>query len=319
MPDTVLITGANGFVGRRTVAEFLARGARVRAALRSPDATLVDERATRCVVGDIDQTTDWTAALQGVDVVCHLAARVHVMDDRCTDPLAEYRRVNVEGSLRLARAAAAGGVRRLVFVSSIKVNGEHTQGAPFSESSQPRPVDPYGISKWEAEQVLRQVADETGLEVVILRPPLMYGPGVRANFLRLLEQVAAGRPVPLGAVRNRRSFLFVGNFSDAIARTAEHPAAAGGTFLVSDGAPVSSAELVRALARALGRPARLLPVPLAMIRAGAALLGRGALVQRLLGSLEVDGSAIRQRLGWVPPYSMAEGLDETVRAWRVTR
>jgi nucleoside-diphosphate-sugar epimerase len=254
--------------------------------------------------------------LSNVSTVVHLAARVHVLDDPAADPLAAYREVNVDGALRLARSAADAGVRRFVFVSSIKVNGEATHGAPFTEASPPNPVDPYGISKWEAEQGLRQIAGETGLEVVILRPPLVYGPGVKANFRRLLAGVDRGAPFPFGAIHNRRSLVFVGNLADAIVSAVEHPAAAGETFLVSDGPAVSSPELVRAIAHALGRRPRLLDVPPSLLTLAGRVLRRDAVVQRLLGSLEIDSSRIRTTLDWTPPYTMQQGLAETASWWR---
>jgi UDP-glucose 4-epimerase len=313
----VLITGPSGFVGQRTVAAFIEHGSYVRAAYRS------DKRARQrrsgvdpYVVGDLDRGADWSGALAGIDVVVHLAARVHVMRDESSCPLAVYRRTNTEGTIRLANAAAAAGVRRLVFVSSIKVNGETSGGTPFSETNAPAPRDPYGMSKWEAEQALHRLSTERGLEVVVLRPPLMYGPGVRANFLRLLEGVSRGVPFPFGAVENRRSLLFVGNFADALLRCVEHPAAAGQTFLVSDGGAVSSAELVRVLAQALGRGPRLIRIPPSFLRAIGRLTGREEIILRVAGSLEVDSSKIRRLLHWAPPYTLEQGIRETVDWWR---
>lgn len=233
------------------------------------------------------------------------------MDDRTNDPLAEFREVNTEGTLNLAQQAAQAGVKRFVFVSSIKVNGEG-RNAPYRETDAPAPEDAYAISKWEAEQGLWRIAQETGLEVVVLRPPLIYGPGVKANFRRLLNTVARGWPLPLGAIENRRSLLYLGNFVDAIRACVEHPAAAGQTFLVDDGQPVSTPELVRAVARAMGRPARLLAVPAGVLELAGVLLGKRAVVARLTDSLWVDNSLIRTRLNWSPPYSMEVGLAATV-------
>jgi UDP-glucose 4-epimerase len=265
------------------------------------------------VVGAINAATAWEAALAGCDVIVHLAARVHVMDDKASDPLAEFREVNTEGTLNLARQAAQAGVKRFVFTSTIKVNGEGRDAA-YRETDTPAPADPYAISKWEAEQGLHSIAQETGLEVVILRPPLVYGPGVKANFLRLMRTVARGWPLPLGAIRNRRSLLYLGNFVDAIRLCVEHAGAAGQTFLLDDGEPVSTPDLIRALAHAMGRPARLLAVPVGVLELAGALLGKRAAVARLTGSLYVDSSAIRSRLGWSPPYTMRQGLDVTVAA-----
>jgi UDP-glucose 4-epimerase len=235
------------------------------------------------------------------------------MDDASIDPLAAFRSINTVATLNLARQAAQVGVKRFVFVSSIKVNGEG-RAVPYRETDAPAPEDAYAISKWEAEQGLRQIERETGMEVVILRPPLVYGPGVKANFLRLIQVVKRGWPLPLGAIRNRRSLLYLGNFVDAIRLCVEHPAAAGQTFLLDDGEPVSTPELIRALARAMGRPARLLAVPVSALEFAGMLLGRRAAVARLMGSLWVDGSAIRSRLGWTPLFSMEAGLAATVRA-----
>jgi len=309
----VLITGANGFVGRALCAELLRCGHTVRGALRRKEGRALMEGVDPVVVGTINADTDWKAALATCNVVVHLAARVHVMDDTASDPLAAFREVNAEGTLNLARQAARSGVKRFVFISTVKVNGEGCD-APYRETDAAAPEDAYAISKWEAEQGLRQIERETGMEVVILRPPLVYGPGVKANFQRLLQVVRRGWPLPLGAIRNRRSLLYLGNFVDAIRLCVEHPAAAGQTFLLDDGEPVSTPELIRALARAMGRPARLLVIPVGMLEFAGALLGKRAAVARLTGSLWVDGSVIRTRLGWTPPFSMAAGLAATVAA-----
>ena len=304
------MTGASGFVGQALCAELLRHGYFVRGAVRQVEgrAALQGEPV---VVGAINAATDWTAALGGCDVVVHLAARVHVMDDKAVDPLAEFRETNTEGTLNLVRQAAQAGVKRFVFISSIKVNGEGRDAA-YLESDTPAPADPYAISKWEAEQGLQGIAADTGLEVVVLRPPLVYGPGVKANFLRLMQLVQKGWPLPLGAIRNRRSLLYLGNFVDAIRLCAEHPAAAGQTFLLDDGEPVSTRVLIRAVAQAMGRPARLFAVPARLLELAGALLGKRAAVDRLTGSLWVDSSPIRVRLGWTPPFSMTEGLAATV-------
>lgn len=302
----VMVSGANGFVGRALCAHLGQRGLAAVPAVRRPAGF-----AGESVVGEIDGATDWTAALASCDAVVHLAARVHVMHDTAHDPLALYRATNTDATLNLARQAARAGVKRFVFVSSIKVNGEGRDAA-YREADAPAPEDPYAISKWEAEQGLRQLAQETGLELVILRPPLVYGPGVRANFRRLLDLVARGWPLPLGAIVNRRSLLYLGNFVDAIRVCLEHPAAAGQTFLIDDGQPVSTPELIRAIAQAMARPARLLPVPAGLLARAGTLFGKRAAVERLTGSLWVDSALIRTRLGWTPPYSMAAGLAATV-------
>ena len=308
----VLVTGASGFVGRALCEALLRHGQSVRGTLRQPDGKLaLVEGIEPIVVGTINAATDWKAALAGCDAIVHLAARVHVMDDKSSDPLAEFREVNTEGTLNLARQAAQAGAKRFVFVSTIKVNGEGRE-EPYRETDTPAPEDAYAISKWEAEEGLHRIARDTGMEVVILRPPLVYGPGVKANFLRLMRMVERGWPLPLGAIRNRRSLLYLGNFVDAIRVCIEHPAAAGHTFLLDDGEAVSTPELIRAVAQALGRPARLLAVPMGMLEGAGALLGKRAAVERLTGSLYVDSSLIRSRLGWTPPHSMAEGLAATV-------
>ncbi|KAF0101276.1 MAG: putative UDP-glucose 4-epimerase [bacterium] len=303
---TVLVTGATGFVGRALCDHLLQKWHGCIPAVR-----LASGLPHECVVGDMGRETDWRMALSGCDAVVHLAARVHVMHDTASDSLALYRATNTDATLNLAHQAAQAGVKRFVFVSSIKVNGEG-RDAPYRETDAPAPEDPYAISKWEAEHGLREIESATGMEVVILRPPLVYGPGVKANFRRLLDMVARGWPLPLGAIENRRSLLYLGNFVDAIRVCVEHPAAAGQTFLIDDGQPVSTPELVRAVARAMGRPARLLPVPVGMLEFAGTLLGKRAAVARLTGSLWVDSSLIRARLGWAPPYSMAVGLAETV-------
>jgi len=258
-------------------------------------------------------SADWGKVLFGITTVVHLAARVHVMHDTEADPLMAFRVVNVEGTLNLARQAAAAGVKRFVFISSVKVNGELTQsGRAFTEADSPDPQDAYGLSKHEAEQGLRQLAVDTGMEVVIIRPPLVYGPGVKANFAALMRAVQRGWPLPLGAVPNQRSLVALSNLVDFIVTCIAHPQAANQTFLVSDGQDLSTTELVRGMARAAGVPARLLPVPVWALQAGATLLGKGDAVQRLCGNLQVDISKARQLLGWVPPISIDEGLRRVV-------
>ena len=312
--DTVLVTGANGFIGRALCDVLAASGRRVRQAVRMPVPSLPDAMA----VGDIGADTDWRTALEGVSGVVHLAARTHVLRETATDPLTEYRKINVSATERLARSAAAGGVRRLVFVSSVKVNGEHTEERPFTEDGAPRPEDAYGVSKWEAEQALSRIAAESGLEVVVLRPPLVYGPGVKGNFLRLINLVARGVPLPLGAIDNRRSFIYSGNLAGAIATALDASQAAGRTYLVSDGEDVSTPDLVRGLARALGVKPRLLSLPLAALGLGATLAGKRAEFARLTGSLQVDSSRIRRELGWRPSFALTQGLELTAK-WYLGR
>jgi nucleoside-diphosphate-sugar epimerase len=335
-----LITGANGFVGRALGVELSRRGYAVRSAVRSVAGP--DEGIDQVAIGNIDGATDWSEALRGVEVVVHLAARVHVMRDTETDPLVAFRRVNVEGTANLARQAAEAGVKRLVYVSSVKVNGESTCpvdssdlleippsppflkggiGSPyakgkagrtaFTETDVANPQDPYGISKWEAEQALHRVAQETGLEVVIVRPPLVYGAGVKGNFAQLIRVLKKSIPLPLASVRNLRSLVYVGNLVDALVLCATHPAAAGQTYLVSDGEDVSTPDLLRRLGAAMGHPARLFPCPPALLKLAGRLTGNSDQVERLLGSLQVDSGKIRRELGWTPPFTLEQGLQAT--------
>jgi nucleoside-diphosphate-sugar epimerase len=317
-PDSpVLVTGANGFVGTAVCRALLEKGRKVRAAVRGDiarDAVLTAFPGLPCVtVGDLAPDTDWTDAVRGCAGVVHLAARVHRLSDTAADPLAEFRRVNRDGTRRLAESAARAGVRRFVFVSTIKVNGEATTRTGFTESDPPSPDDPYAVSKWEAEQAIAAVAAASGMEYVILRPPLVYGPGVGANFLRLLRAADRRVPVVLGSVHNQRSFVYVGNLADAIVTCLDHPAAAGRTYLVADGEDVSTPELFCRVGEAMHRPARLVNVPLSVLRLGAWILGRSAEFSRLTGNLVVDAGTIRRELGWQPRYSMREGLEQTTR------
>ncbi|MEO7727831.1 MAG: SDR family oxidoreductase [Burkholderiales bacterium] len=306
---TYLVTGASGFVGQALCAALRSSGGSLRLLTRNSSAPPGSTANDSVIRAEPGAATDWPRVMQGVDCVVHLAARTHVMRETAADPLAEYRRVNVDLTRDLARAAAAAGVRQFVFLSSIKVNGEVTHGAAFSEESAPHPQDYYGHTKWEAEQVL---AAESGVASVILRPPLVYGPGVRGNFLRLMRAVARGLPLPLGAVANRRSLVYLGNLVDAIVICATQAAAAGRTYLIADDA-VSTPDLVRHLAVALGKPARLLNVPPPVLKLAGAITGKTDAMARLTGSLVVDSALIRRELGWHPRCTMAQGLGETAR------
>jgi nucleoside-diphosphate-sugar epimerase len=307
MTKRLLITGATGFVGIAVCEQAMHHGFSVKGAVRIHGG--VSGCIEPFVVGEINVATDWGSALRDVNVIVHLAARVHVMHDTATDPLTAFRTINVDGTLNLARQAVAAGVKRFVFISSVKVNGESTlPGRAFAEADAPNPQDAYGQSKHEAEQGLRQLAADTGMEVVVIRPPLVYGPGVKANFAALMRAVQRGWPLPLGAVHNQRSLVALSNLVDFIVTCITHPQAANQTFLVSDGQDLSTTELVRGMAQAAGVPARLLPVPVWALQAGASLLGKGDAVQRLCGNLQVDISKARSLLGWVPPVSVEEGL-----------
>ena len=308
------MTGATGFVGRALVQRLLAddESQRLVVAVRRGGQRW-PEQVLPIVTGDLNPSADWSGALKGVAVVFHSAARVHVMEDTEVDPLTAFRAVNVDSTLNLARQAATAGVKRFVFISSVKVNGESTQpGRVFTDADAPNPQDAYGQSKHEAEQGLRQVSAETDMEVVIIRPPLVYGPGVKANFAALVRVVKRGWPLPLGMVHNQRSLVALDNLVDFIATCITPPLAANHTFLVSDGQDLSTTELVRGIAQAAGVPVRLVPVPVWVLQTGASLLGKGNVVQRLCGNLQVDISKARSLLGWVPPASVEEGLRRTM-------
>lgn len=312
-----LVTGASGFVGRPLCRELFQRGYQVRGAMRTHGQ--LSAKGETVTVGAIDAGTKWADALRGVDTVIHLAARVHAMKDKAADPLTEFLKVNLYGTSNLAQQATGAGVKRLVFVSSIKVNGETTEVRPFAESDEPDPQDPYAISKLQAEQVLQRISCETGLEVVIVRPPLVYGPGVKGNFLRLLTAIDRGIPLPLAGAHNLRSLVYVGNLVDALIACATHPAAAGQTYLVSDGKDVSTAMLAEKIAHALGRSSRSFYFPPGLLRAAATMLGRAEQIDRLFGSLRVNDQKIRSELAWAPPYSMEQGLSATADWYRTQR
>lgn len=305
----ILITGATGFIGSAIVRRLARKGEfDVLAAVRRAGCAIPDG-VRSLQVGDLLPDTEWRHALSAVNVVIHAAARVHVMSDTAVDPLAEFRRVNVEGTLNLAQHAAQAGVSRFIFISSIKVNGEVTQaGRPFCADDVPSPVDAYGVSKMEAEYGLRDIATRTGMDVVIIRPPLVYGPGVKANFRAMMRWLRIGVPLPLGAIHNQRSLVALDNLVDLIVTSLDHPAAANETFLVSDGEDLSTSQLLRRLGNALGTHVRLIPVPSLLLKFGAGLVGKADIAQRLCDSLQVDISKTNRRLGWVPPVIVDEGL-----------
>ncbi|WP_246796941.1 NAD-dependent epimerase/dehydratase family protein [Burkholderia perseverans] len=309
----ILVTGANGFVGRATCRALLAGGHAVTGLVRRPGGC-VGGVSERCFDGiDFDGLAE--ADLPEVDCVIHLAARVHVMNDRAADPDLAFRATNLTGTLRVAEAARRRGARRFVFVSSVKALAENDGGTPLSEDTPARPLDPYGRSKRDAELALQQWGKDSGIEVVIVRPPLVYGPGVRANFLRMLDVVARGVPLPLGSVRARRSIVYVDNLADALRCCATDPRATGCFHVADDDAP-TVAGLLRMVARELGRPARLLPFPVGLLRAIGRLTGRSAQVDRLAGGLQLDTRRIRQELGWQPPCTTRQGLAATVGWYR---
>lgn len=313
MNSRLLVTGANGFVGNVVCKHAVRNGHAVNGTFRI-DSNLPNY-IQPFVVSNISASTEWGIALQEVNAVVHLAARVHVMHETEADPLTAFRKVNVEGTLNLARQAAAFGVKRFVFVSSVKVSGERTlPGRAFKEADVSCSQDAYGQSKYEAEQGLRQVSAETGMEVVIIRPPLVYGPGVKANFASLMRVVQLGWPLPLGAVHNQRSLVAVDNLVDFIFTCVTNPLAANETFFVSDGQDLSTTDLVRGMARAYGVPGRLLTVPVWALQTGASLLGKRDTIQRLCGNLQVDISKARSLLGWVPPVTVEEGLRRAMAA-----
>ncbi|MHA7856181.1 UDP-glucose 4-epimerase family protein [Marinobacter shengliensis] len=303
----ILLTGSTGFVGKHISTCLGQREIYdLSCAVRKPGSCAFGREI---VTGDLNAATDLNSALEGVNVVIHAAARAHIMNDGTVDPLSEYRRVNVDGTLNLARQAAESGVHRFIFVSSVKVNGElSNERKPFSPSDAPAPEDAYGISKWEAEQGLKAIAKETGMEVVIVRPPLVYGQGVKGNFASMIKLVRKGLPLPLGSIRNKRSLVAVDNLVDFIVTCIDHPAAANQVFMVSDGEDISTSELLRELGKAMGRPARLVPVPAGMLMLGASVLGKRAVAHRVLGSLQVDISDAKALLGWTPPVSLQVGL-----------
>ena len=337
------ITGAPGFVGTSLIKRLLQENVRITAAvLAGENSEHLSVAIKRIIVAPLSESSDYTTDLQNIDIVIHLAARVHVMQETATDSLQEFRKVNLHGTERLARQAAQAGIKRFVFMSTIGVNGDNSGNRQYTESDAPHPHNPYSVSKYEAEVALQQISIETGMEVVIIRAPLVYGAGNPGNFLSLLRIVSKRIPLPLASIKNKRSLIYVGNLVDALATCATHPAAVGKTYLVSDGEDVSTPELVRRVARALEVPARLLPLPVSVMKFCARLLDNfgfwilnfklfgskagkpiqnptfkihnrrfAGAVNRLTGSLTVDSSKIRHDLGWVPPFTMVEGLAET--------
>ena len=318
--DLVLVTGANGFVGSALCRLLRDSGCFVRGAVREMARCSSHDRSTHdgiewVVLHDQSGEEETRQKLRGVEVIVHLAARVHVMADASADPLHAFRMVNVVWTERLARAATAEGVRRFVYMSSIKVNGEQSI-VPFTERDFPNPQDAYGLSKWEAEQALAMVSSQMGLETVVIRSPLVYGPGVGGNFLQLLHVLRKGIPLPFAGVDNRRSLVYRENLVDALLRCVHDEVAAGQTYLISDGEDLSTPELIRRLSKALGLSARLWPLPLSILGGIGHLVGKSLVVDRLLRSLSVDSSKIRKELDWHPPFSVDQGLAATATWFR---
>ncbi|KII30993.1 MULTISPECIES: UDP-glucose 4-epimerase family protein [Pseudomonas] len=312
--ETVLVTGGSGFLGGALLRHLDTSGQYSLIAALRKECSDLPQSIRRFLFADLTADVDWRDALDQVDVVVHSAARVHVMDESAADPLTEFRRVNVDATLNLARQAASAGVKRFIYISSIKVNGESTSpGIAFTADDTPAPLDPYGISKLEAELGLKALAIATGMEVVIIRPVLVYGAGVKANFLSMIRWLQRAVPLPFGAVHNKRSLVSLDNLVDLIVTCMRHPSAANQTFLVSDGHDLSTTELLRSLSAALHKPSLLIPLPVSLMSAAAKLLGKEAVAQRIFGSLEVDISKNQRLLGWVPPVSFPRALDATVK------
>ncbi|MGB5157417.1 MAG: SDR family oxidoreductase [Desulfobacterales bacterium] len=313
----VLVTGATGFVGKALCKELANKGWNVSASVRSKNNVKDFPGEVEIIeTGSIGPDTEWEKALTNIEAVIHLAGRVHVMKDLSSDPLSEYRIVNTAGTERLASYAALSGVRLFIFLSTIKVNGEGKL-IPYTEKDVPKPQDPYGLSKWEAEEKLKSIADETGMKVVIIRAPMVYGPGVKANFFRLLRAVDSGIPLPFAGIKNRRSMIYLGNLVDLIIKCLAYNGTGQKTYLVSDGEDISTPQLVRQIAKSLGKPARLFYVPLFLLRFGGGLLtGKSHTIKRLVVSLAVDYSKIRKEISWKPPFTLEQGLEETAKWYK---
>jgi len=312
--DKVLVTGANGLVGNSLVTKLLEDKKVIAGVRKDREYSFLGIEMTR--YPDIAKNTDWSQILESIRVIVHTAARVHMMDDDADDPLTEFRRVNVDGTLNLARQAATAGVGRFIFISSINVNGKMTlSNFPFKPDDAPTPCDPYGISKLEAENGLMKIARETGMEVVVIRPPLVYGPGVKANFKKMIHCLNKGVPLPLGSIHNKRTLVALDNLVDLINTCIDHPAAANQVFLAGDDEDVSTTLLLQKVGDALGKPARLIKVSPKLIKIGAAMLGKSDTANRLLGNLQVDISKARELLGWEPPVTVDEGIKKAVEGF----
>jgi len=311
----ILVTGANGFICRNLCPVLKEKGYYVRGAVRGEahDVSGADEYIK---VGNINESTDWQQTLDGVDTVIHLAARVHVISDLSDTSVEIFRKINVRGTERLALSAAKAGVRRFIFISSIGVNGDSSQNKTFTEDSIPNPVGAYAVSKWEAENVLKKIGDSTGMEIVILRPPLIYGPGVKANFKNLIKLAGSGMPLPFKKINNLRSFLYIGNLIDIIDICIKHPMAIGETFIISDGQDISTPDLIKMISCIMGKKSSLFYLHPGILKALCKIVGLETELRKLTGSLLVDSSKIRNLLGWKPPFTMEDGLRETVKNFK---
>ncbi len=310
--SNLLITGANGFIGRALISKLaLQTNYFIRASVRKK--TIQFPRQIEVFENmEASSNTNWTDALRDIDVVIHLLARVHVMHDKVANPLLEFRNINVNATIALAKIAAKQGIKRFIFLSTVKVNGESTFNKPFSEFDLPHPQDAYAISKWEAEEALKKISKVTGMELVIIRSPLAYGPNVKANFLKMIQYVKRGIPLPLGAIQNKRSLIGIDNLVDFIVTTISHPKAANHTFLISDDEDISTTDLLRRIGKHIGKPARLIPLHPRILSFLFNILGRKDFGDRLLGSLEVDITKAKKLLAWSPPKTLDEGLEVTV-------
>ncbi len=303
----ILVTGASGFVGAAVHRRLTSEALDILPVYRN-------DHHSGLAIGNIDGSTDWSSALTNTTHVIHTAARVHIMKESVADPLQAFRKVNTEGTLNLARQAAEAGVTRFIFISSVKVNGEQTKaGMAFTEEDVSGSDDPYAISKHEAETDLRRLASETRMEIVIIRPPLVHGPGVKANFLSLMKLVRTGFPLPLGKIDNRRSMVSLDNLIDFIITCITHPKAANQTFLVSDGEDLSVTQLLRKLASAMDMPSRLIPIPSSWLKIALSVVGKKSIADRLCGSLQVNITKAQTLLDWSPKWSVDEGIKKTVK------
>lgn len=311
----ICVTGITGFIGSVVGHKILDEGYSVVGTYRTCNKEINMPELSLFETGDINGTTDWTSALEGADAVVHTIARAHFVNDANSDSLEAYSRVNLHGSVNLARQAAASGVKRFIFLSSVKVNGDISP-VTYTEFDKPSPEDSYGISKMEAERALRQIANQTGMTVTILRPPLVYGPNVKANFLRLIQIVDRGIPLPLASIKNQRSLIYVENLADAIVRCIRHADTSFKTYLVSDGVDISTPDLIRMIASSLGKSARLFRAPPKILNGISRLIGKDTEMQRLIGSLYIDDTKIRQELNWVPPYTIEYGFKKTIEWYK---